>query len=252
MENMQDMQETKMGAMRKTKVRTVARYAVAAAALASLAFMVNFIWASSGTAEFRPDALPKTLSPSRRSLVGKIVEHRDFFTRFNGYDGDLLCDVNSELGEGKIGLLLLEPVGFLKILAFDRSTLKKIYEDVSIPPKRVRTDLASDAVSVSDARFIAKNIAGLRKERGDTEKTSRRKNARRETPRREAMPQSLPEGFAPTEAPKKFDSKKALEQLRRDVENNFELNVMTSEEILERLRSDIQNSPRPRKAAGSR
>jgi hypothetical protein len=110
---------------------TIARYVTAAAILASLACLVNFISASSGTAESR-NALPETLSQT--PLVEKIVTHRDFFTRLNGYDEDFLCDVSDELGEGKIGLLLLEPAGFLKSVVFDRGSLKKIHGDMNIPP----------------------------------------------------------------------------------------------------------------------
>jgi hypothetical protein len=210
--------------MLKARIRTIARYTAAPAILTSLAFLVNFIPASvaSGTS-----GLP----------VEKIVEHRDFITRFDGYNGYLLCDVNSELGEGKIGLLLLEPSGFLKSLVFDRSTLKKIHEETSIPPKKLRAELSRSAVLVSDARLIAKNIAGLRENTG---KNPRRQNSRSETPRREAMPQSLPDGFASESARKNTDTGEVLEHLRRDVENNPNVSAMTSDEILERFRKEVK------------
>jgi hypothetical protein len=214
---------------------TIARYVTAAAILASLACLVNFISASSGTAESRNE-LPETLSQT--PLVEKIVAHRDFFTRFNGYDEDLLCDVSDELGEGNIGLLLLEPAGFLKSIVFDQGSLKKIHGDMSIPPKKMRADLTDSAILVSDARLIAKNIAGLRT--GNVEKRPRPQNTSGETPRREAMPQSLPEGFTPVKVRKNTGSEKVLERLRKDVENNPDVATMTSDEILERFRSDVQ------------
>jgi hypothetical protein len=171
---------------------------------------------------------------SQTPLVEKIVAHRGFFIRFGGYDEDLLCDVNDELGEGTIGLLLMEPAGFLKSIVFNRDTLEKIHWNTSILPQKIRADLASNAVSVSDARLIAKNIAGLR------ERTkSRRRNASAAAPRREAMPQSLPDGFAPSGDPRRADTGKVLERLRKDVESNPDLAAMTSDEILERLRSDV-------------
>jgi hypothetical protein len=220
----------------KIKMRTITRYVAAAAILVSLACLVNFISAPSGMAgtEKSHNSLPKTISQT--PLVEKIVAHRDFFIRFNGYDENFLCDVNSELGEGNIGLLLLEPAGFLKSLVFDRDTLKKIHEETSIPPKKVRAELASNAVLVSDARLIARNIAGLRENT-----KSRRKHTSPETSRREAMPQSLPDGFASESARRSAGAGagEILEHLRRDVENNPDVAAMTSDEILERFRKEV-------------
>jgi hypothetical protein len=228
----------------RTKRHTIIRYATAAVALASLACMANFISASSSTAESR-NTLPGRFSQT--PLVEKIITLRDFFVRFDEYDSDLLCDVNDEIGEGKIGLLLLEPSGFLKSLVFERGTLKKIHENASIPPKSLRSELKQRGILASDARLIARNIAELRTEKG---KTPRRKTALRDTPRREAMPQSLPAGFAPAGA-QRDGAGEILEHLRREVENNPEVSAMTSGEILKRFRSDVQNSPRPGKAGGS-
>lgn len=227
----------------KTKIRTIARYAAAAAILASLACLVNFISASSGTASTAKshNALPAVLS--QKTLVEKIVMNRDFFTRFSGYDGDLLCDVNDELGEGSIGLLLLEPVGFLKSLVFDWNTLKKIHESRSIPPKKVRVELANSAVLLSDAKLIAKNIAGLREQTG-TGKSPRHKRATGATPRREAMPQSLPDGLpTPENTRKTTDTGKILNRIRKDVKNNPNVAEMSSEEILERFRKEVRPLP---------
>ena len=228
----------------KTKMRSITRYAAAAVILASLACMVNFISASSGTASMGQsrNTLPAVLS--QKTLVEKIVMDRDFFNRFGGYDGDFLCDVNGELGGETIGLLLLEPAGFLKSLVFDRGTLKKVHEEISIPPKKTRSELAGNAVLVSDARLIARNIAGL-----NTGKNPRRKRSHGETPRREAMPQSLPDGFLPmlTPAPentrKTTDTGKILNRIRKDVKNNPNVAEMSSEEILERFRKEVRPLP---------
>jgi hypothetical protein len=220
--------------MLKTKMRAITRYLSAAAILASLAFLVNFIPVSIASG---------TSGASSGLLVGKIIEHRDFFTRFDGYDENFLCDVNNDLGENRIGLLLLEPSGFLKSLVFDRETLKKVHEEASVPPKKARVDLAHSAVLVSDARLIARNIFGLRTESTKhAVKRPRRKTVHRETQRREAMPQSLPAGFDPSSPRKTIDTKKALERMRRDVQNNPALAIETSEEILERLRSEVVNT----------
>jgi hypothetical protein len=224
--------------MLTTKIRTITRYIAAAAILASLAFLVNFISASSGTAAGTADyhsalVLPETLS--QKTLVEKIVIHRDFFMQLRGYDEHLLCDVSDELGDGTVGVLLLDSAEFLKSIVFDRNTHKKIHEDTSIPPKKIRAELTDSAISVSDARLIAGSIAGLRE---DTEKT-RRKKTLHETPRREIYPQSLPEGFGPAGTGQKGGRGDVLEHLRRDVENNPNVSAMTSDEILERFRSDV-------------
>jgi hypothetical protein len=228
---------TNMQNILKTKMRAITRYLAAVAILVSLACLVNFILVPSGTAS---SDLSIDKQANVAMLIERIIEHRDFFTRFKGYDEDLLCDVNDNLGESRIGLLLLEPVGFLKSLVFDRSTLGKIHEDASIPPKNLRVNLSHNAVSVSDARLIAKNIVGLRTENPMKSPRPRRKTARRETPRREVMPQSLPAGFTPAGARRSAETGKALERIRRDVENNSDLAAMTSDEILERFRSDVR------------
>jgi hypothetical protein len=230
---------------KKRMTQTITRYVTTAVALASLACLVNFISASSGTAESR-NAFPGTLSQT--PLVEKIITLRDFFVHFDGYNGDLLCDVSDTLGEGKVGLLLLEPSGFLKSLVFERGTLEKIHENANIPPKKLRSELNQRGILVSDAQLIARNIAELRTEKG---RTPRRKTALRDTPRREVMPQSLPAGFAPAGA-QRDGAGEILEHLRREVENNAEVSAMTSGEIMKRFRSDVQNSPEPRKAGGSR
>jgi hypothetical protein len=217
--------------MLKTKLRAITRYLTTAAILASLAFLVNFIPTSTASG---------TSGVSGGLLIEKIIENRDFFTHFDGYDEDFLCDVNSGLGEGRVGLLLLEPSGFLKSLVFDRNTLKKIHEEASVPPKNARADLARGSVLVSDARLIARNIAGLRTE--SVIKRPRRKTIPHEAPRREVMPQSLPAGFTPPSPRKTIDTKKALERIRRDVQSKPA--TETSEEILERLRSELVDTRR--------
>jgi hypothetical protein len=211
-------------------IRTIIRYLTAVAVLASLALFVNFIstTTASGTA-----GLPNLSLP-----VEKIVAHRDFFVRFDGYDGDFLCDVNDGLGENRIGLLLLESSGFLKSLVFDRGTLEKIHESASIPAKNLRNELAQSGILVSDARLIAGRIAGLKT--GDRAKRAVKRRPHRETARREVMPQSLPEGFSPVSAARKpANLEKALERMRNEVEQNPELAAMKSSEILERFRSDV-------------
>jgi len=103
-------------------------------------------------------------------LLGKIVENRDFFIGYQGNDineGSLLCDVNN-LGANRIGLLLLEPSGFLKSLVFNRESGMKAHEDMSIPDQALKNELMRIGIALPDARLIAKNIAGFSKGQANT------------------------------------------------------------------------------------
>jgi hypothetical protein len=215
--------------MLKTKTRTITQYLTATAVLVPLALAVNFISAASGTAG--------TGLPKAGLLLEKIVEYREFFIRSGGLDNfkdALLCDVNGDLGENRVGLLLLESSGFLKSLVFDRRTGAKIHEDATIPVKKLRDELTRGGILVADARLVARNIAGLR-----AEKTNIRRKPGRETARREAMPQSLPPGFGSSGARKSFEAEKILNRMRDEVARNSEVSAMKSDEILERFRSQV-------------
>jgi len=103
------------------------------------------------------------VTAGNNSLLRKVVENSDFFISYDGrgvydYEGSLLCDV-SDLGTNRIGLLLLKPSGVLKSLVFDRVTFAKIYEDMRIPPRGLRNDLARSGISIPNTRLVAKNEA---------------------------------------------------------------------------------------------
>jgi hypothetical protein len=228
---------------RKLQSSTTTRYLTAAALLAVLAFGVNFITAPT-------DAAGAGNGNGKKPLLEKIVEHRDFFIHPNGLGPDglspeaFLCDINDAIGENRLGLLLLEPSGILRSPVFDRDTHEKIYEETSVPPKKLRTELARNGIRLSDARLIAGSIAGLREDikiRRKPEKGFRNSRGVRHSLKwREVMPQSLPEGFSLR--PKKRDlpeTKQALNRMREDVARNDSISAMTSDEILERFRSDV-------------
>jgi hypothetical protein len=217
------------------------RYLAAATALGALAFLTNC--AVSGTAESRdgPRSISQNAVP-QSSLIEDILSYRDFFIRFEGYEGNFLCDINGELGANRVGLLLLEPSGFLKSLVFkyDGLALTKIHENVTVPPKALRAELTRGGILVSDARLLARNIAGLRMEKNDRRSPrNRRKGGNGTTPRREAMPQELPAGYGPEKPPRK-DTDKMLTRLRGEVAQNPELTAMESTEILKRFRAELE------------
>ena len=239
----------------QTKIRALMRYLAATAVLVLLAFLTNFILAESGTAE---NAEKNFARPKVNTLLEKIVTHRDFFIRYDGhgldkYEESLLCDVNDELGEGNLGILLLEPPGFLRSVVFKRDSVTKIHESMSIPRKDTRDNLARNGIAMADARFLAENIVGLQeqsqeiqhqaeqsKEKDQRPNTAKRPRARNTKSRREAMPQTLP--FVPdqSETQKSADRRKLLEQWREEVSRNPELSSMKSEEILQAIRTRIE------------
>ena len=143
-----------------TKIRAITRYLATAMFLVILAFLINLIFAASGTAG---NAGNNFARQKNNPLLEKIVIHGDFFIRYGGhglesYEESLLCDVNDELGKGKLGLLLLEPSGFLRSLVFERDLATKIHESVSIPGKDTRDNLTLSAITIAEARSLAINI----------------------------------------------------------------------------------------------
>ena len=140
--------------MRNAQIQPISKFLKAVTALASLGFFMNCIYAAPVMAE-------------TGVLLEKIVENRDFFISseargLNNYDESLLCDI-SELGADRIGLLLLEPSGFLKSLVFNRNSGVKIHEEATIPGKNLRNELARSGISIADARLVAINIAGFKR-----------------------------------------------------------------------------------------
>ena len=234
--------------MLNTKIQSISNLTkltknlAAAAFLVSLALGLNFISASTGTAK-------------ANVLLGKIVENRDFFISYDGsdvndYEKSLLCDV-SDLGANRIGLLLLEPSGFLKSLVFNRGALAKVHEDINLPGRTLRNELARSAISISDARLVAKNIAGFSTERmnaanNNTDNAEKKSVRRKAVPQEAVIPQTPPAVVSSDERQKRpTGAKEVLTQLREEVSQNTEVSAMNSEEIIRRFRSEIQEAKRP-------
>jgi hypothetical protein len=229
--------------------RTMIRYIGAAATLTFLALLTNFVSvpkdAGGTSASDKDGGLNFEYAPSE-TLIEDIVSNRDFFVRMESdrvYGEDLLCDVNGELGRDRIGMLLMDPMGIVKSVVFDRMTLAKLWENVSIPAKTLRIELARGGIRLSDAGAVARNIAGLR-----VEETSRRPNRKtKDQSRREALPQSLP--VAERESTERMESGEALTRMRDAVRRNPELSSMESGEILRRFRDEIESKKKSRQEA---
>jgi hypothetical protein len=162
------------------------------------------------------------------------------------YEESLLCDV-SDLGANRIGLLLLEPSGFLKSLVFDRNSGVKIHEDASVPSKNVRNELARSGISISDARLVAKNIAGFSAERVSKTNNGTRKRVtnNKEVPN-EVTPQTPPAAPPNTSPAKPGSTEDALIRIREEVARNSAISAMDTDEIVRRFRSELQEGKTPK------
>ena len=78
-------------------------------------------------------------------MLEKVVENRNFFIGYDGgdiddYEASLLCDIN-DFGANMIGLLLLEPSGFLRSLVFNVQPLRRFTRTRVSRPKILETRL---------------------------------------------------------------------------------------------------------------
>ena len=84
-----------------------------------------------------------------------VLTNGDFFTAFKGYDGCFLYDIERLDGE-RIGVVLLDSIGFSYLLVFDVKTHEVLYRDVSIPVKGKRDAMKRESVLVADAVRLGK------------------------------------------------------------------------------------------------
>jgi hypothetical protein len=112
-----------------------------------------------------PSAAVKNARPD--TLVLSIARKADFLKRLEigGYGKDHLYDIRP-LFKGKfVGVLLLEPHGFVKQLVFDKDTMKVFFGQYIIPKKSTRAAMRKYGILVSDARILAENLVASRTER---------------------------------------------------------------------------------------
>lgn len=93
-------------------------------------------------------------------LVQAIWQEKSFIATLRGYDADALYDIRS-IGGKRIGVIFLEPMGYLKQMVFDGETRKPIYEDVSIPKKEVRQRIREMSILFKDAKILIKSLDEL-------------------------------------------------------------------------------------------
>jgi hypothetical protein len=102
-------------------------------------------------------------------LVRDIVAEHEFFNRYDFGENKqgILCGVNRGIWRGKnaVGLLLLEPSGFLKTILIDRDTLTVVHQKTSLLRKELRQELALNGIKVSDAKLLARQVMGHKEKR---------------------------------------------------------------------------------------
>jgi len=97
-------------------------------------------------------ALPRHIE----NIMRNVVRNRVFFAGFWGHERHFLHDVE-RLGDGRLGVVLLTPIGFELRMVFDLATKKMAYEEMSVPNKNRREIMRRESIFVSDAVKLAKS-----------------------------------------------------------------------------------------------
>jgi hypothetical protein len=98
------------------------------------------------------------------SLVEKIVENREFFAAFTGYEDHYLFDAK-RFDENRIGLVLLDPMGCEIRMVSAVKSGEAIYVEMIIPEKGKRAEMKSGSIKVVDAIRLAKSALAYEKRR---------------------------------------------------------------------------------------
>ena len=90
-------------------------------------------------------------------VIEDVARNREFFAGFTGYEGCYLYDV-ARIGDGRIGLVLLSPLGFEIRLVLEIQTGETVYKDIFVPEKGKREAMKRESISVADAVRLAKDV----------------------------------------------------------------------------------------------
>lgn len=89
-------------------------------------------------------------------ILRKVAENREFLARFTGYENCYLYDV-SKISDGRVGLILLSPLGFEIRLVLETRGGETVYKDMFVPEKSKRTAMRRESVSIADAMKLARS-----------------------------------------------------------------------------------------------
>lgn len=88
-------------------------------------------------------------------IATRVLTNGDFFAAFKGYDDCFLYDIERFDGE-RIGVVLLDSIGFRYLLVFGVKTHEILYRNVSIPEKKKREAMKRESIRVADAVRLGK------------------------------------------------------------------------------------------------
>ena len=91
------------------------------------------------------------------TVVERVIINRAFLAAFKGYDDYFLYDVEC-LDEERIGVILLDTLGFEFRGVFDNRTKEAVYRNALIPVKDRRETMREESINVADAVKIARAL----------------------------------------------------------------------------------------------
>lgn len=155
------------------------------------------------------------------------------------------------LPRGRVGLIVLSPAGIEEQVVYEVSTYKRIYRDVSIPPKAQRLEMLASGIPMAQAKFIAsrgvEREAQLRKRSDDQRPTKNTPPAKKVLPpsaaskpvKRKETEKAPERQRVPVRPVRKASAESELERFRADVAKNANVAMMDCDTILRRFRQDV-------------
>jgi hypothetical protein len=113
----------------------------------------------------------KNTEKNNERLVRDIVANRKFFSRVKGQDnipalhpegGYRIYNINTQIGEGYIGIVFLSPSGTQEAMVFNTENGRPLFKNVKTPEKEIYAAMLKNSLSLADAYFLARNIAFIR------------------------------------------------------------------------------------------
>ena len=98
-------------------------------------------------------------------VIEGVVKNKEFFAEFSEYEDCYLYDV-ARIGDERIGLVVLSPIGFEIRLVHEIQSGEMLYKDIFVPEKGKREAMMRESISVADAiRLARSSIAYERRQR---------------------------------------------------------------------------------------
>lgn len=89
-------------------------------------------------------------------VIEGVVKNKEFFAGFFEYEDCYLYDV-ARIGDERIGLVVLSPIGFEIRLVHEIQSGEMLYKDIFVPEKGKREAMMWESISVADAIRLARS-----------------------------------------------------------------------------------------------